>query len=124
MNQPMQPKVVGIIPWLPWPLSASTWWTQPIRAERLALLRIGVALCLLVDILINYAPEALSYFGAEGLGDPDIFKWRFNAPRANWSLLRGLGDNAIVSLAFLVWLALTVWIAGTALARLVLLRKN
>ena len=33
--------VVGLKPWLPWPLSRSPWWTEPVRAERLAVLRIG-----------------------------------------------------------------------------------
>src|ERR1700686_3715834 len=42
-------EIVGVVPWLPWPLSAWGWWTEPVRAERLALLRIGVALCLIAD---------------------------------------------------------------------------
>ena len=36
-------RFVGVDPWLPWPLSAWRWWTEPVAAERLAALRIGLA---------------------------------------------------------------------------------
>jgi uncharacterized membrane protein len=115
-NQPQQ--VVGVQPWLPWPFSQWDWWTQPVRAERLAMLRIGLALCLLWDIGFNYAPEYMTYFGKDGLGDPSIFSWRFQTPRTTWSLLRGFGDSATVYLALAIWIATSLWIAGNTLAKL------
>src|ERR1700722_12277560 len=102
--------VVGVSPWLPWPLSAWSWWTEPVRAERLAALRIGVALCLLADVCYHYVPEALNYFGKGGIGDPTIFNWRFQTPRTTWSLLRGVGDGANLYLALAIWIAATCWI--------------
>jgi hypothetical protein len=116
--------VVGLRPWLPWPLSAWLWWTTPVAAERLAALRIGVTLCLLADIALNYAPETFSYFGKGGIGDPVVFDWRFQPPRTTWSLLRGVGDPAGLYLSLAIWLAATTWILGTSLARLLLIHKN
>jgi len=125
MNQTPSPaKVVGIQPWLPWPLSNWAWWSEPVRAERLAMLRIGVALCLLLDIGYNYAPQFMLYFGEGGLGDPEIFNWRFQAPRTTWSLLRGVGDETVVYLALTVWIATTLWIAGNALAQILMTRRE
>ena len=43
--------VDGWSPWLPWPLSRWRWWTEPVRAERLAALRIGLGVALLLDLL-------------------------------------------------------------------------
>src|SRR5581483_5576329 len=43
-SQPMSaPVVAGLRPWYPWPLSRWRWWTEPVPAERLAALRIGLA---------------------------------------------------------------------------------
>jgi hypothetical protein len=130
MNEPSvsEPQVVGIRPWLPWPLSAWSWWQTPVRAERLALLRIGVGLVLLVDVLCLYAPDTLDYFGRDGLGDPGIFDWRFkwsqDPPRLVWSLLRGVGDSATQSIGLSLWLLASLWILGNSLARLLLVHKN
>ena len=107
MSQPAR-NVVGIEPWLPWPLSAWSWWSEPLRAERLALLRIGLALCLLIDIALSYAPRTLVYFATGSLGDPGIHDWRFRAPRMTWSLLRGVGDDVIVYLSLTVLIATTL----------------
>ena len=124
MKESSPPVVVGVSPWLPWPFSAWSWWTEPVRAERLAMLRIGVALCLLIDILYHYAPETLNYFGSGGLGDPTIFNWRFQTPRTTWSLLRGVGDLPTLYLSLGIWFAMTGWILGNTLARLLLVNKN
>jgi hypothetical protein len=130
MNQPTpsEPQVVGLAPWLPWPLSAWSWWSTPVRAERLALLRIGVGLVLLVDILCLYAPDTLDYYGKGGLGDPAIFdyrfKWTYDQPRLVWSLLRGVGDGATQFISLALWLLATLWILGNSLSRLLLIRKN
>ena len=65
--------VVGVQPWLPSPLSRSPWWTEPVRAERLAALRMGVGLVLLLDILGTYLPRMNDFFGPASLTPPDSF---------------------------------------------------
>ncbi len=117
-------EVVGIQPWLPWPFAAWGWWTEPVRAERLALLRIGVALALLVDLLLNYVPDTFAFFGKGGLGDPANFDWRFQTHRLTWSLLRGVGDPTNVYLSLAIWIAATLWIVGNSVSWLLLLQKN
>jgi hypothetical protein len=97
--------VVGLKPWLPWPLSRFPWWTVPVRAERLAALRIGLALVLLGDVLTTYLPNAHVFYGAGGLGDPALFQWNFQKPHLNWSLLYGVGDPRIILAAMLFWVA-------------------
>ena len=121
---PNPSQVVGVVPWLPWPLSAWNWWTEPVRAERLAALRIGLALCLIADIAYHYAPETFAYFAKGSLGDPGIFAWRFQAPRMTWSLLRGIGDGALQHLSFVLWFVLTGWIVGNGLVRLLWAERN
>jgi hypothetical protein len=106
----LEQRVVGVVPWLPWPLSAWPWWTQPVRAERLAALRIGLAGCLLLDILCTYLPGLDSFFSQDSLGNATVFDWRTNAPRLSWSLLRGVGDPLVTFLAMTVWLVATLWI--------------
>jgi uncharacterized membrane protein YphA (DoxX/SURF4 family) len=102
-------RVVGVVPWLPWPLSAWPWWTEPVRAERLAALRIGLAFCLLLDILLTYHPGVFTYFSPDALGDPTVYGWLKDSPRLTWSLLHGFGDPLLSFLALAGWVALTVW---------------
>lgn len=59
----MRTTVVGINPWLPKPLAESPWWTEPVPAERLAAVRIGVGLTLLLDVLTTYLPQIADFFG-------------------------------------------------------------
>ena len=47
------------------------------RAERLAALRIGIALIMLVDVFFTYYRHANDYFGPESLGEPSYFKYRY-----------------------------------------------
>ncbi len=109
--------VVGLNPWLPWPLSRSTWWTEPVRAERLAAFRIGVALVLLLDIFGNYWPQATDFFGRNSLGSPEVFAgvtgkfWR-------WSILRGIEDAHFVYGMLVVWAAAGVFLLVGLLPRL------
>ena len=70
-NSDAEPYVVGLRPWLPWPMSRWRWWTAPIAAERLAAFRIGLAAVLLVDLLLTYAPNIYVWFGEGNLGGPD-----------------------------------------------------
>ena len=95
--------VVGLRPWLPWPLGRSRWWTQPIRAERLAALRIGLAAVLLLDVLTTYLPHAADFYGRDSLGAPAVFAGRFAGGHAYWSLLEGVESPAVVRAALLAW---------------------
>src|SRR5947209_3976976 len=102
--------VIGVQPVLPFGLSG--WLTEPIRAERLAALRVGVGLTLLLDILGTYLPRLSDYYGPGSLADPDVFGARFAPPHWHWSLLRWLPDAWGPSAALAVWalaaLALTL----------------
>jgi hypothetical protein len=100
----MSEPVVGLRPWLPWPLARWRWWTEPVPAERLAALRTGVGGVLLLDLLFTYWPCFGDLFGTGSLGDPDAFPvvgWR-------WSLLRGVGDRRLLTAALLLWTAASV----------------
>jgi hypothetical protein len=97
--------VVGLRPWLPWPLGRSRWWTQPVRAERLAALRIGLAAVLLLDVLATYLPHAADFYGRDSLGAPHVFAGRFADGRAYWSLLECVESPAVVRAAVLAWAA-------------------
>ncbi len=100
--------VVGLKPWLPWPLARSRWWTAPVAAERLAALRIGLAAVLLADLLLTYLPGLHDFFGADALGGPDLFGYLCQAPHWNWSLLAGVREPHLLSAALYVWIAATV----------------
>jgi Vitamin K-dependent gamma-carboxylase len=84
--------VVGLRPWFPGPRAWSEWWTTPVRAERLAAMRIGFGLVLLVDVLGTYAPFLRDYYGPGSLSWPDVFAGRFESPYWYWSVLRWLPD--------------------------------
>src|SRR5207253_8240159 len=93
--------VVGLEPWLPWPFKSCGWWSQPVRAERLAALRIGMAACLLIDILTSYRTHLHDFFGQGGLGGSRVCAYCTEAPGFNWSLLCALpGASGFLSGAF------------------------
>ena len=94
-------KVVGLTPWYPWPLSRYTWWTEPVRAERLAAFRIGVALVLLCDILSTYLPRVHDFFGQNGLGSPDVFAAEDS--RLNWTMLASIRDPDTMKYVLFLW---------------------
>jgi hypothetical protein len=102
-----EPIVVGLKPWLPGPLARWTWWTEPVRAERLAALRIGVALVLLFDVLGTYLPQAHDFFGRGSLGSPEVFAG-MTGPGARWTLLRGIENPALMQAALVIWAAAAV----------------
>jgi hypothetical protein len=83
-----EPTVLGIAPALPGPLSRWRWLTDPVPAERAAALRIAVAAVLLFDILVLYAPNLTTLYGAGGFGDPAVVAPVFEAPSWRWSLLQ------------------------------------
>jgi uncharacterized membrane protein YphA (DoxX/SURF4 family) len=101
--------VVGISPWLPWPLGACRWWTEPVRAERLAALRIGLAAVLLVDLFTTYLPGLHVFFGQGSLGQPSFFEHWFKGPRWQWSLLHGVEDPLAIRVAMVFWVVATVF---------------
>ncbi|MFN4257871.1 MAG: HTTM domain-containing protein [Gemmataceae bacterium] len=131
--KPSSPFLVGLQPWLPWPLHRWVWWTEPVRAERLAALRIALAGVLLLDILLTYLPHATVFYGAGSLGSPEIFAYLSRAPRWHWSLLRWMEDPWTVILMMLIWTtatfclligwwtrinAILVWVLSTSFANL------
>jgi hypothetical protein len=99
--------VVGLKPWLPWPLSQWPWWTEPVRAERLAVLRIGLAGLLLVDLLLTFLPRLTDFYGADSLGTPELFAYVRREPRWFWSFLGGVTDPHILRIAMLAWIIAT-----------------
>jgi len=99
--------VVGLKPWLPALLERSPWWTEPIRAERLAALRIGVGTVLLSDILGTYLPRASDFFGSGSLGSPEVFAGRLTYGW-RWSLLAGIADHGVLMAILIVWAAAAV----------------
>jgi hypothetical protein len=62
--------VVGLQPWLPGPLARSPWWSRPVPAQRLAALRIGVGLVVMLDVLGTYLPCCADFFGQGSLTPP------------------------------------------------------
>src|SRR5262245_2788390 len=96
--------IVGLKPWLPDMLERCDWWTEPIRAERLAAVRIGVGAVLLADILWTYVPRASDFFGIGSLGSPEVFADRLNSGW-RWSLLAGVADHGVLLAALLAWAA-------------------
>src|SRR5262245_19288017 len=98
----MSGRVAGLEPWLPWPLSRWRWWTEPVRAERLAALRIGVAVCLLLDLAFSYFPSYRALYGTDSLSPPELTRSLFEGGW-RWSLLRGVGDPAMLQAALVMW---------------------
>jgi hypothetical protein len=95
--------VVGVQPWLPWPLTHSPWWNTPVRAERLAALRIGLAAVLLLDILCIYLPNVSWFFGAGSLGAPEVFANVRGLRVGSWSLLAGVESPGVLWAVTLLW---------------------
>jgi hypothetical protein len=129
--------VIGLKPWLPWPLGRWAWLTRPVRAERLAALRIGLSLVLLVDVLTTYLPHAHDFFGRDSLGSPglfpvfphgkplpgtwhlaDWFGWWLDQTNCNWSVLQGVEDPGLIGAAMVVWALATAGLLVGAATRL------
>jgi hypothetical protein len=125
--------LVGLRPWLPWPLSRWRWWTEPVRAERLAVLRICLGLVLLFDVLTTYVPHVADYFGPDSLANPELLRSTFGPDHWSWSLLYHVEDARILRVAVVLWAAATacltlglatrlsaivVWLLSTSFAAL------
>jgi HTTM domain len=83
-------------------------WHEPVRAERLAAVRIALGLMLLADQLLQYVPNFADLFGPHGtayagLYDEELLtKWR-------WTILVfGTDDLRVLWPVFGLWVALTV----------------
>jgi hypothetical protein len=108
MNCALQDKrIIGLQPWLPGFLGRSAWWNEPIRAERLAAVRIGIAVVLLADVLWLYLPQAADFYGGGSLGSPEVFAGRL-ARGLRWSLLAGVSDQSLIFAAMSAWIAAAV----------------
>lgn len=105
-------RFVGIQPRFPGLLNRWTWLLRPVPAERMAALRIAVAVVALLDIGVACVPQFQTHFSESGLGGPSAYPSRFRSGHHYWSLLRALpatwGPAALA----------TVW-AGAAGALLV-----
>jgi hypothetical protein len=99
--------IVGIRPWLPWPLSASPWWTEPVRAERLAALRIILSALLLIDLVLTYLPHVADFYGPGSLGPPELFAYMRREPKWYWSVLGDVRDPRIFYTAMIAWILAT-----------------
>jgi hypothetical protein len=124
--------IVGLHPWLPWPWARWKWLTEPVRAEPLAALRIGLAFTLLLDILGTYLPHAHEFFG-QGVGSLELHGAYLDWPHWRWSLLAYVQDPWLLRGAVLLWAlatlflllgfwtrtsALVVWLLSTSFANL------
>ena len=99
---PAPEQLVGLKPWFPWPLSRWRWLNEPVRAERLAALRIGVAVLTVLDVLLTLLPISADIAGRDSVMSPHLLAERFkNSPR--WSLLEDVRDPGEVRLVLWVW---------------------
>jgi hypothetical protein len=110
-----QPVVVGIKPWLPPPLSRSEWWTVPVAAERLAAVRIGVGLTLVLDALGTYLPRMADLMGDGSVTPTTAFT--HPASIAHRLLLLPIGAAVTWQVILLVWAVAGFLIAAGILTR-------
>ncbi|WP_315854129.1 HTTM domain-containing protein [Gemmata palustris] len=107
-----EPRFVGTQPRLLGMLNRWHWLLRPVPAERMAALRIAVAVVALLDIGIACLPQFAAHFSENGLGGPGAYSWRFRDGHYYWSLLRVLpaawGPAALLSVWALAALALLV----------------
>lgn len=96
--------VVGTRPWLPSMLRGWSWFNEPVPAERLAALRIGVGLVLFFDVVLTYLPFRFDYFGPGSLAEPDVFQGHFAAPSWAWSVIRWWPDVFTPNVICGIWL--------------------
>jgi hypothetical protein len=103
-----EPRVVGVRPWFPRPLSRWKWWTEPIPAERVAALRVVTAALLLLDLLLCYLPHFSLLFSPEAFGGRELYAGKFRDDHYFWSVLRLLPDSWGPQAVFAVWIAAAV----------------
>jgi len=88
-------------------------WHQPVRAERLALMRILLALSLLTDQLFQYLPNLEEFFGPAGIAPQGLHDW-FQLKNWRWPILLFNSDSPwVVYPLFTIWVAVTaLWLVG------------
>jgi hypothetical protein len=93
------------------PVYTSTWnrfWHEPVRAERLALMRILLALALLGDQLLQYWPNFAEFYGPEGVAPAGLYdQYQYKTWRVTYFFF-GTDDLGILQVLFWVWVAVTV----------------
>jgi Vitamin K-dependent gamma-carboxylase len=99
------PLLVGIQPRFPGALDRWGWLTRPVAAERVAALRIALALALLFDLVVSILPHFGTFFSPESLGGRDQYPWRFREGHLYWSILRVLPDAWGPQFVMGVWIA-------------------
>jgi hypothetical protein len=103
--------------------SSWTWWQrfwhEPVRAERLAITRIFLALALLTDQLFQYWPHFEMFYGPEGVA-PEGTHDEWLLKNWHWTILLFNTDNlAVVSALFWTRVGLTVAFLAGFLTRVV-----
>lgn len=87
------------------PSRFAKFWHEPVRAERLAIVRILFALAIFTDQVFQYAPNLVFFFGSEG-GAPAGLNEAYAAWRWQWAiLLFHTDDMTVVTSVFAVWTA-------------------
>src|SRR5262245_58714709 len=114
---PASGQVLGLKPWFPWPLSRWRWLNEPVRAERLAALRIGVGLLTFLDVMVTFLPISADLAGQESIMTPSLVADRFHDTQ-RWSLLSGIQDPDEVRLILCVWAGSALLLALGLLSRL------
>src|SRR5262252_6666594 len=94
---PPDARVLGLKPWFPWPLSRWRWLNEPVRAERLAALRIGIAVLTVLDVVLTLVPISADLAGRDSIMSPALLAERFD-PTQRWSLLARMQDPEAVRL--------------------------
>src|SRR5262245_36866347 len=93
---------------LHYPSFWSRFWHEPVRAERLAAVRVFFGLMMLLDQLFQYIPDFADLFGPHGVAyagllDPYLLRrWRWVA------LFFHTDDLTILWTMFFVWMAVTL----------------
>jgi hypothetical protein len=103
-----EPRFVGVQPWFPGFLGRWKWLTEPVPAERVAALRIALAVVVLLDILLGYLPHFAVVFSPDALGGKDLYPARFRDGHYYWSILRWLPDSWGPAALMGVWVAAAV----------------
>ena len=95
-------QVRGLKPWFPWPLSRWRWLNEPVRAERLAALRLGVGLLTFLDVVLSFLPISADLAGQASIMSPELLAERFDNTQ-RWSLLSGVQQPGEVRLILCAW---------------------
>jgi Vitamin K-dependent gamma-carboxylase len=98
-----EPQFVGVQPRFPGFVQRWRWLNEAVPAERVAAVRIAVALSLLLDLFCGILPHFGTLYFPDALGGRDISPWRFRDGHFYWSILRVLPENWGPTALFSVW---------------------